>query len=131
MGFHRTSSENQGNTASPARFVLPPPAAPKVRFIARQDYGLPEMEESPRSRTDAFQPPASQRKTGGCLSYDPENPFSVSECAVGRRIKYAQYDGTILGIIDDPFNPRIKAAFPEHQHPLMREVLLIVGRKKG
>ena len=43
---------------------------------------------------------------------------------------YGQYVGTVLGLIDDPYNPKIKVAFPEHEHPAMREVSLIVDKKK-
>jgi hypothetical protein len=45
-------------------------------------------------------------------------------------IRYGQYVGTVLGLIDDPYNPKIKVAFPEHEYPEMREVLLLVDKKK-
>ena len=94
------------------------------------DYGLLETEHRPEPRVDSAK--ARERKQGqsGCLSYDPERPFPVSECAVGQRIEYGQHGGTILKVIDDPFGPKIHVKFPEHEHPLMREVLLAVGKRR-
>ncbi len=63
------------------------------------------------------------------LSYDPDRPFAVSECTVGQRIKYGEHEGAIVEVIDDPFSPMILARFPDHEHPLMREVLLIVEKR--
>jgi len=64
------------------------------------------------------------------LVYDPLRPFSLSVCSPGIAIRYGHYVRMVLGLIDDPYNPRIKVAFPEHEHPAMREVLLVVGKKK-
>lgn len=112
------------------RFSLPPAPEPEIKVITRKDYGLLEVENRPEVRVNS--PKAGQRKQGqsGCLSYDPDRPFSVSECAVGRGIKYGQHGGTILKVIDDPFGPKIQVKFPEHEHPLMKEVLLAVGRRR-
>ncbi len=120
-------------STTPPPSLLPPPPKPQIRLITRTDYGLPEIEDSTPLTPQPLKPSSNgnRRTRSRCLSYNPENPFSVSECAVGRRIRYDQYDGTIVRIIDDPFNPQIQAAFPAHQHPLMREVMLIVGRRRG
>ncbi len=74
------------------------------------------------------EPQSPKPKFFGCLRYDPERPFSVSECRPGQGIKYGPYDGTIVQVINDPFSPKILARFPEHEHPLMREVMLVVDR---
>lgn len=114
----------------PPESVLRPAPEPQIRILTRKDYGLPEIEEVVQPSVDVRRSSENKNhKKTDCLSYDPDMPFSVSECSVGRRIRYAQYDGTILRIIDDPFNPQIQVAFPGHQHPLMKEVLLIVGRR--
>jgi hypothetical protein len=63
------------------------------------------------------------------LVNDPLRPFSLSVCSPGKAIRYGQYVRTVLGLIDDPYNPMIKVAFPEHEHPAMREVLLVVDKK--
>jgi hypothetical protein len=63
------------------------------------------------------------------LVYDPLRPFSLSVCSPGKAVRYGQYVGTVLGLIDDPYIPRIKVAFPEHEEPAMREVLLVVDKK--
>jgi hypothetical protein len=65
------------------------------------------------------------------LVYDPQRPFSLSVCAPGSAITYGQHVGTILRLIDDPYSPKIKVAFPDHEHPAMREVLLVVDKKLG
>ena len=46
-------------------------------------------------------------------------------------IQYGQHQGQILKVMDDPFSPRIKVNFPAHELPVMREVLLAVGRRRG
>lgn len=113
-----------------SRFVLPPAPKPEIKVVTGVDYGLLEIEDRQESRVNS--PKARQRKQGqsGELSYDPESPFSVSQCAVGQRIRYGQQCGTILKVIDDPFGPKIHVKFPEHEHPLMREVLLAVGKRR-
>ncbi|HEV2394703.1 MAG TPA: hypothetical protein VG146_20315 [Verrucomicrobiae bacterium] len=117
-------------TAKSRPFIVPPAPQPEVRILTRKDYGFVELDDppvlvqSPKTRT-----PDSKRT--GCLWYDPEKPFSVSDCAVGQPIRYGPHDGTIVKIIRDPFCPKIQAKFPEHQHPLMREVLLIVAKTRS
>ncbi len=108
-------------------FMLPPAPEPEIDVIGPDDYGVPEPE-MPAQR----EPPARRRngsQQNGCLVYDPLHPFSLSLCSAGRTIRYGQYVGTILKVIDDPYTPMIKVAFPEHQHPAMREVLLVVDKK--
>ncbi len=112
----------------PQPFALPPVHQPRVRIITEKDYGLTVPQQSqvaaparpPEFSKAARQPP--------WLCYDPDRPFSISECAVGRRVRYGGYDGIIEEVIHDPFSPKIQVRFPEHQHPLMREVLLVVDR---
>ncbi len=76
------------------------------------------------------EPQISRPNTLAWLSYDPDRPFAVSECAVGQRIRYGEHEGAIVEVIDDPFSPMILARFPDHEHPLMREVLLIVEKRR-
>jgi hypothetical protein len=111
-------------------FALPPAPKPKIEIISPKDYGLPEMESRPQ--TVSQQPPRSvdAHKKAPCLVYDPLRPFSLSVCSPGKAVRYGQYVGTVLGLIDDPYNPKIKVAFPEHDDPVMREVLLVVDKKK-
>jgi hypothetical protein len=114
----------------PRPFALPPVREPQVRIITEKDYGLtvPEQRQvaaparSPESSKAARQP--------AWLLYDPDRPFSISECSIGRRVRYGAYDGIIERIIPDPFSPKIRVRFPEHQHPLMREVLLVVQKRR-
>jgi hypothetical protein len=73
--------------------------------------------------------PDKQRQTAR-LVYDPGMPFSISVCSPGRAILYDRYVGTILGLLDDPYAPKIRVAFPDHEEPAMREVLLVVDRRK-
>jgi len=110
---------------------LPPPAPPEIRILRAADYGLPEpaIPSQPNGRSSKL--PASEPKRNGYLNYNPDEMFSVSECMVGRTIRYGSYKGTIVKILDDPFSPRIKVYFPEHPHPLMSEVLLAVGKRNG
>jgi hypothetical protein len=107
-------------------FTLPPAPEPRVQIITAQDYGFsPRNDSTPApSNTRAHH---SARKRGA-LDYDPEKPFSISQCTVGKTVHYEKHDGTILKLIPDPFNPAIKVAFPQHEEPLMREILLRVGR---
>jgi hypothetical protein len=114
---------------SPSR--LPPPLpAPQIELITRKSYRLPEVEATPEAkRTPAkTQPVAPQHSTW--LDYLPDEPLSISECRIGKEIHYGSNRGTIVSLIEDPFTPRIQVNFPEHPHPAMREVQLIVGRRK-
>jgi hypothetical protein len=110
-------------------FALPPAPEPKIEIIGPKSYGLPEIEGQPQ--TVSRQPKRSEDayKKAPCLVYDPLRPFSLSVCSRGKAIRYGQYVGTVLGLIDDPYSPRIKVAFPEHEEPAMREVLLAVDKK--
>ncbi len=113
-------------------FVLAPAPEPRISLITATDYGLLDPDQPQDIQTIAVPKVRTAKpKRSGCLSYDPDRPFSVSDCAIGQPIKYGPYSGTIAQIINDPFSPKILAKFPEHQHPLMREVLLIVERCKG
>jgi hypothetical protein len=94
-------------------YVLPAPA------ILREARGQ-ESRVSPDNQGQAAR-----------LAYDPRTPFSISVCSPGRAILYDRYVGTILGVIDDPYAPKIKVAFPDHEDPVMREVLLVVDRRKS
>lgn len=111
--------------------VIPPLPAPQIELITRKSYRLPEVEES----REAIEQPAKIHPTSSerspWLDYLPDEPFSISECSVGKEIYYGANRGTIVGLIDDPFTPRIQVNFPEHPHPAMREVQLIVGRSKA
>ncbi len=118
----------------PLPFVLPSAPEPEINVLTGKDYGLLEIADRLEARED--NPEARQRKPQksgclGCLSYDPERPFSVSECTVGKYIRYGPYGGTIVKIIGDPFSPRILVKFPKHEHPLMREVLLVVEKRRA
>jgi hypothetical protein len=115
----------------PRPFVMPPAPQPKIHIITAQHYGLAEPEGRPEVRGRAVEGREPKRKASGYLSYDAERPFSVSDCVVGRSIRYGQYDGTIVKVIDDPYCPRIQVKIPEHQHPLMREVFLRVGTRRA
>ena len=111
-------------------FVFPPARKPKIQVISPKDYGLPEVDSQPQSVSQRPQRSEDALKNSPCLVYDPLKPFSLSACSPGKVIRYGQYVGTVLGLIDDPYNPKIKVAFPEHEYPEMREVLLIVDKKK-
>jgi hypothetical protein len=112
----------------PARtpFTLPPAPEPRVQVITASDYGLPASEKA--AAANAANAKARKERKRGALDYNPENPFSISQCSIGKTIRYEQYDGTIVKLIPDPFNPAIKVALPKHEEPLMREILLRVGR---
>jgi hypothetical protein len=88
------------------------------------------MESQPQTVSQQPQRSEQAHERSPCLVYDPLKPFSLSACSPGIAIRYGQYVGTVLGLIDDPYSPRIKVAFPEHEHPAMREVLLAVDKKK-
>jgi hypothetical protein len=111
-------------------FDLSSAPEPKIKIISPKDYGLPELESEPQAVSRRPQRSEDARKKPLCLVYDPLRPFSLSVCSPGKVIRYGQYVGTVLGLIDDPYSPRIKVAFPEHEHPAMREVFLVVDKKK-
>ncbi len=110
--------------------LAPPLPAPQIELLTRKSYQLPEVEET----REAQGPPAKIHPASPerfpWLDYLPDQPFSISECSVGKEIYYGSNRGTVVGLIDDPFTPRIQVNFPEHPHPAMREVQLIVGRRK-
>ena len=113
--------------------VEPPrvvPARPEIVIISRRDYGLPEIEAPTHPQTGPAKVLQKPSKSPGFLTYDPDRPFPISACAVGKWVRYDEYDGKIVAILDDPFSPKIKVLFAEHRHPLMREVLLTVGKRK-
>jgi hypothetical protein len=110
-------------------FVLPPAPNPKIAIIGPKDYGLPEVESQPQTASQRPQRSADAPNKPPCLIYDPLRPFSLSVCSPGKVIRYGPYFGTVLGLIDDPYIPKIKVAFPEHDEPAMREVLLVVDKK--
>ncbi len=109
-------------------FVLRPVPEPKVSVISRKDYGLLEAEDRPAALQNPSRQQAPKEVEFPGLSYNPDRPLPVSDCVVGKCIRYGSYTGTILKVIDEPFSPRILVNFPDHQHPLMREVLLVVGK---
>jgi hypothetical protein len=111
-------------------FVLSPAPKPKIEIISAKDYGLPEVESQPQAVSQRTHRSENAHKEPAFLVYDPLRPFSLSVCSPGKAIRYGQYVGTVLGLMDDPYNPRIKVAFPEHEHPAMREVWLVVDKKK-
>ena len=115
----------------PARpLPIPPAQEPHVALITRKSYGLPEAEELEKSVESSV-----KARTVGCesssgLDYIPDQPFSISECRIGKVIRYGPHSGTIVKLINDPFAPRIQVKFPDHPHPAMQEVQLIVSRKR-
>jgi len=111
-------------------FLLPPAPEPKLVLITNKDYGLPAAGNE--SALERSKPNLTKKKSkrSGYLDYDPDRPFSISDCSIGKAIRYGQYFGTVLKVIDDSFNPKIKVAFPNHQESLMREVLLMVERRR-
>jgi len=117
--------------AFPSRpLPLPPAPEPRIQLITRKSYGLPEAEETLESKGSPAKARATVVERSPWLDYIPDQPFSISECTVGKVIHYGPHDGTIVKLIDDPFTPRIQVNFPEHPHPAMREVQLVVGRRK-
>lgn len=124
-------SEFREQVAIPFPSLLTPPLpGPQIELITRKSYRLPEVVETREAIGPAAKilPAAPERSSW--LDYLPDEPFSISECSVGKEIYYGSNCGTIVGLIDDPFTPRIQVSFPEHPHPAMREVQLIVGRRK-
>jgi hypothetical protein len=127
----RPNTDSFDGLAIPRKpFTLPPPPEPRVQIITANDYGIPDHKNGNGAAIAATKTKngAHIGKKRGALSYDPEKPFSISECSVGKTIKYEHYDGTITKLINDPFNPAIKVALPNHEEPLMREILLRVGK---
>jgi hypothetical protein len=116
-----------GRTSS--AYVLPPAPSFEVRFITAKDYGLPDS--TPKASGHLTKVATESDRHSGPLCYDPDRPFSLSDCMIGKSIRYGEYDGTIVGILDEPFSPKIKVKFPEHRHPLMQEVLLIVEKRRS
>ncbi len=110
-------------------FALSPLPAPAVRLITEKDYGLPEVRANHPANGHTHGR-ASKANPRDSLSYDPDRPLSISQCAVGRVIWYGPYEGRILKIMDDPFSPKIQVRFPNHDLPVMREVCLIVEKRK-
>ncbi|HZV33270.1 MAG TPA: hypothetical protein VFB72_01735 [Verrucomicrobiae bacterium] len=119
-------------TRAPAStpFVLPPAPEPRVQIITARDYGLAARTNGTATAdfSEKKHKEKHKERKRGALDYNPESPFSISQCSVGKTVKYEKYDGTILKLIPDPFNPAIKVAFPNHDEPLMREILLRVAR---
>jgi hypothetical protein len=127
LSLPRNGCQDQKNLTSQAMQI---PAVPEVRveLITRKNYGLPDVEE-PRSQSAAPRSVVREHLTG--LDYVPDQPFSISDCRVGKVIRYGQHRGMIVKLIDDQFTPRIQVSFPEHPHPAMREVQLVVGRRRN
>lgn len=109
-------------------FTLPPAPEPRVHVITARDYGFTARSDEMAAVTAKPKAAAHVEKRRGSLSYNAERPFSISECSVGKTIKYEQHDGTIIKVFHDPFNPTIKVALPNHEEPLMREIMLRVGK---
>ena len=110
--------------------VFLPATKPQIQIITPKDYGLPELVSPPQTVSQRPQHSAGAHKNPPCLVYDPLKPFSISSCSRGKTIIYGQNVGTVLGLIDDPYTPMIKVAFPEHVESAMREVLLVVDKKR-
>ncbi len=129
MKIHALTAGGPAWTAPKHRpFVLPPAPQPQIDVLTGRDYGLAELEEGPDATANGAHAAKGKAKNSIYLSYDPEAPFSISDCAVGQAIRYGPYGGRIVQLIDDPFSPKILVKFPQHTHPLMRQVLLIVGK---
>jgi hypothetical protein len=126
----RNESREKVAIPYPSR-LTPPLPAPQIELITRKSYRLPEVEESrePIEQPSKIHPTSSERSPW--LDYLPDEPFSISECSVGKEIYYGSNRGTVVRLIDDPFTPRIQVNYPEHPHPAMREVQLIVGRRRS
>ncbi len=121
----------QEPVAIPSR-PRPMPAAPEphIEFLTRKSYGLPEAEKSRETTGPSASAHPELRKRLGGLEYLPDQPLSISECKVGKAIHYGPHDGTIIKLLDDPYAPRIQVNFPAHPETNMREVQLVVGRRK-
>jgi hypothetical protein len=112
-------ADRSGPTTKPCE--LAPAEPPQIKIITAKDYGLSETTQKPVA--------VATRQRSGYLCYDPDRPLSLSECTVGKSIRYGEYYGTIVRVLADPFNPKIKVRFPDHRHPLMQEVLLVVEKQ--
>lgn len=119
---------NDQKTGTSQAMQIPAVQEARVELITRKNYGLPD-EEEPRSQSGAPQSVVRERLAG--LDYIPDQPFSISDCRIGKVIRYGPHRGMILKVIDDQFAPRIQVSFPEHPHPAMREVQLVVGRRRN
>jgi hypothetical protein len=75
--------------------------APEIRVISERDYGLQERGGQ-RQKLAEPKRPGKERSSPEALTYNPDCPFPISACAVGKTIRYDNYSGT-YGIIDDPF----------------------------
>ncbi len=128
-GAERTGKPIEWAPSVPRPRVFSAGPEPEVKFITERDYGFPETPNLVAAPGEKARPPVAKRGTSNCLSYDPDRPFSVSQCAVGKSIRYGPYEGRILKIFDDPFNPRIQVKFPGHDLPVMREVCLVVEKR--
>ena len=106
------------------------PANPEIIVISGKAGGLSEVGNPRNLRPVQTRHPQKEGKNLGILSYDPDQPFSISACVTGRSVEYGGYAGKIVGILDDPFSPKIQVRFADHRHPLMREVLLSVGKRR-
>jgi hypothetical protein len=115
----------------PQCFRLHPAPPPEIKILSAADYGLPDIDIPKGPNGGRSKHSNGEHKRSGYLSYDPDKVFSVSDCFVGKTIRYGQYDGTITKVLDDPFCPRIKVHFRQHPHPLMGEVLLAVGKRRS
>lgn len=127
----KAAAESLHDVAIPRKpFSLPPAPEPRVQIITASDYGISDHKNGNGTATNAAKVKNGSHieKRRGALNYNPERPFSISECSVGKTIKYEHHDGTIIKLINDPFNPAIKVALPDHEDPLMREILLRVGK---
>jgi len=113
------------------KFILPPAPEPKIGIIKPEHYGLSGLTGPARPGNQRPEIPTNGKMPPGYLLYDPLRPFSLSVCSPGKTIRYGQHTGTILKILDDPYTPTIKVAFPDHEHPAMREVLLVVDKRKS
>jgi hypothetical protein len=135
-------TEAEGSTGTPGigpaertrfargNFVLPQAPEPEIEIIRPKDYEFPDGESQPLTAGQQPQRSKDAHEEPPRLEYDPLRPFSLSVCSPGKAIRYGQYVGTILELIDDPYSPKIKVSFPEHEHPVMREVWLAVNKKK-
>ncbi|MBI3851365.1 MAG: hypothetical protein HY298_13975 [Verrucomicrobia bacterium] len=126
----RNGLRDQVSLAARSLPLLPAPE-PHIELITRKSYGLPEAEENGEAKGQSAKTRAVVQQRSAFLDYLPDQPFSISECSVGKVIYYGPYSGTIVKLINDPFTPRIQVSFPDHPHPAMREVQLVVGRRKS
>jgi len=115
------------------RARIPPsatPSNPEVIRISASDGVRSEVKNPSNLRVGQTNHHQKECKNLEILIYDPDKPFRISACVIGRSVGYEGYEGRIVGILDDPFSPKIKVRFADHRHPLMREVLLTVGKRR-